>query len=363
MKIIHFLYELVSGGAERFVVDLANAQAAGNHDVTVCILRPLNDRSGFNRQFLSPQVGFRSLGVESGISPAKLRVVKDYFLSERPDVIHCHHNILPYLTLLAFNPRKPVIVHTVHSAAERANKNSVERCLTEFMYKRRIVRPVTISSECNASFARVYGFSADCIVNGRAEYTPGRDSESVKQEIAGFRATDNTKVFVHVGRCHPVKNQQMLIDVFNALDKEGVDFTLLVLGAAFDAALGQEIVKRACPKIHFLGEKSNVADYLMNSDAFCLTSLSEGLSISLLEAIQCGLTPICTPVGGNPDVVIDGKTGYLSADLSQEAYLYAIHRYLDHPLDKAAQKQYFKENFSMETCCAKYVALYEKMIH
>ena len=362
MKIVHFLYELVSGGAERFVVDLANAQVEAGHDVTVCMLRPFDDRTGFNRQFLASGVHFVPLNVASGISIGKLKIVSDFLSLANPDVLHCHHNILPYLALWLPCRKNTVVVHTVHSAADRAYKNVGERIYTWFLYKLGLVHPVAISSECRKSFKSVYGIEAACINNGRASSALTGAFEQVKKEIDGYRSSTDTKVFIHVGRCHPVKNQDLLVDSFNALEREGVDFTLLVIGAAFDSELGRALREKSCKRIHYLGEKNNVADYLMNSDAFCLSSFSEGLSISLIEALQCGVTPICTPVGGNPDVVIDGKTGYMSADLSMEAYLKALHRYLADPLDRVSLQEFFNDNFSMTSCCTKYVELYRSLM-
>lgn len=363
MKILHFLYELVSGGAERFVVDLANAQYAAGNEVTICILRPLNERSGFNRQFLVPGVGFESLGIGSGITPGKMAAVRKYIESADPDILHCHHNILPYLALTVFRKKKPVIVHTVHSAAERANKNKAERAFCKFLYRHGMVTPVTISQECRRSFLRVYSTDAECIYNGRSFMAPSGNEASVRSEIDSYKRSGSSLVFVHVGRCHLVKNQQLLVEAFNRLDRDGVDFVLIVIGAAFDSPAGQELQRIASPNIHFVGEKDNVADYLMNADAFCLTSKSEGLSISLLEALQCGVTPICTPVGGNTDVVSDGETGYLSSDLSLESYVDALCRYLNNPIDREELKRYFRKHFSMDACAAGYNTLYRKLLN
>lgn len=193
--------------------------------------------------------------------------------------------------------------------------------------------------------------------------TSGRDAVSVKAEIDGFKHSGSSKVFVHVGRCHPVKNQDLLIEAFNRLDSDGVDFELIIIGSGFDSAKGQVLQRKASERIHFVGEKNNVADYLVNANAFCLTSLSEGLSISLLEALQCGATPVCTPVGGNNDVVKDGETGYLSTDVSLESYTDALYRFLKKPLDREKLVHYFESNYSMDACCSKYISLYRTLLN
>lgn len=362
MKILHFLFELVSGGAERFVVDLANSQADMGHDVTVCILRPLNEKSGFCRQFLTPKVKFHCLGIERGISLGKTNAVRDYLLAEHPDVLHCHHNILLYLVSYLCGRNKPVIVHTIHSSAKRSVKNLAEKLYCQFLYKHSLIHPITISDECRRSFQKVFHLDAPCINNGRGAISPSADNELVQSEIENYKTSPSTLVFVHVGRFYPVKNQALLIDAFNELEREGTDFTLLVIGASFDVGDGALLADRACERIHFLGEKKNVGDYLMNSDAFCLTSWSEGLPISLIEAIQCGATPVCTPAGGVTDVIRDSQTGYLSSGFSLSSYMDALHRFIANPIDSSVLKRHYRDRFSMDACSADYQAYYQQLL-
>ena len=63
--------------------------------------------------------------------------------------------------------------------------------------------------------------------------------------------------------------------------------------------------------IHFLGMRQDVPRLLSVLDAFVLPSLSEGLSLALLEAMASGKPVVATRVGGNPEVVEDGQTGFL----------------------------------------------------
>ena len=116
----------------------------------------------------------------------------------------------------------------------------------------------------------------------------------------------------------------------------------------------------ACSKIHFLGKKNNVNDYLYCADAFCLTSVYEGLPISLLEALSCGVTPICTSVGGIPDVVIDNVSGYLSINRTISGYMEAVKRFLTYPLPRKELIRYYHKHYSMAVCAKKYVNLYEQ---
>ena len=363
MKILHFLYRLNSGGAERFVVDLANCQAAAGHDVGVCMIRPDEGPAAFNRRFLDERVRFASLGISSGITPAKMARVREFILSEAPDVLHCHHNVVPYLFFLLLSGKRPVIVHTLHSEAERSTVNRLEKELCNWAYRHGVICPVTISEVCRQSFLSEFGMNAVCIPNGRETMVPSSRAGEAKAEVEQLKASSDTKVFIHVARFHPVKNQGMLVEAFNRLYNDGKDVMLLVIGDGFKDGPGAELAARACPCIHFLGEKSNVQDYLYAADAFCLSSFSEGMSISLLEALCCGVTPVCTPVGGNIDVIQDGVTGYLSAGTTLETYLEALQRSLANSLDRKKLQEHFRANYSIDACAANYLTLYESLAH
>ena len=363
MKILHLLYEFKSGGAERFVCDLANWQFEAGNQVSVCILRPITTENSFCSRFLHPGIDFYSLDISVGITPAKIMAVARAVKSVSPDILHCHHNIVPYIAGLMIGKNDIHIIHTIHSASERANKNSMERALCRCLYLRKKITPVTISNVNLKSFERVYGLSTACIPNGRAALEASSAFLDVRDYVNTLKRDEKTRVFIHVARCHPVKNQIMLVQAFNELLKKFDNCILLVLGSGFDGPEGEAIRKAAAPVVHFLGEKENVQDYLILSDYFCLSSFSEGLSISLLEALACGVTPVCTPVGGNVDVISDAKNGYLSKDVSTESYAEALCRSAKAPLDRSFLQQYFESHFSIDACASAYQSLYENIAH
>ena len=148
-----------------------------------------------------------------------------------------------------------------------------------------------------------------------------------------------------------------MIESFNRIRQEGYDAILLIIGDGFNEGEGRKLKEQACDAIHFLGLKSNVGDYLMCADAFCLSSIYEGLPISLLEAMACGVVPICTKVGGIPDVIEDGKTGILS-DVDTSAYTEAMERFFSTHIDKSLIQECYRMRFSMEACALKYYKLY-----
>lgn len=363
MKIIQLVYSLCSGGAERFVVSLSNCLVEAGHEVEVCmLLDDVVDGLAFNKPFLKPEVRFHSMKLSTGFSLSKKRKVEKYIESQHPDVVHCHLNVIPYIFGLAYRDKSIRFVHTLHSVAENAAGSKYQYGLNRFFYRKGLIQPVTISLKCQESYVKFYHLhNAPYIDNGCAAVTPSSVFETVRNEMETLKRGKDIPVFIHVARFAPPKNQQLLVDAFNYLYNNNMEFALLVLGSGFQSGKGLELQRKACPNIHFLGEKENVGDYLLNSDAFCLTSTREGLPISLLEALSAGVTPICTPVGGIPDVIEDGVMGYLSEDVSLLSYLSAVHRFLECRLDSGALKRHFENHFSMQACAEKYLEIYKSV--
>ena len=231
------------------------------------------------------------------------------------------------------------------------------------MYAKKIIKPVAISSSCADSFKSFYGIASVAEVdNGRSPIVPSEQYHHAASHIRSMLRNTKKPVFIHVARFHPQKNQDLLISAFNKLHDEGIDFLLLIVGAGYDE-VGEawSLRNKACDSIRFLGEKRNVGDYLLLADAFCLSSDYEGLPISLLEALSAGCVPICTAVGGIPDVITDGITGYLSRGCDLESYCAAIRRYLISPnsIDKTSLQSFFNHCHSIEKCGTSYLSLYD----
>ncbi len=114
-----------------------------------------------------------------------------------------------------------------------------------------------------------------------------------------------------VSRLHePKKGIKYLLDASHLLQKE-MDFQLLIVGEGRDEKQLKEMAKKMGINATFLGKREDVPELLQVMDVFVLSSLYEGLPVSLLEAMASGLPVVVTNVGGMPEVVVDGKTGFI----------------------------------------------------
>lgn len=363
MKIVQINYTASSGGVERLVVDLSNG-LIGQGDIVLCLTN--DDRKKSNSYYLSdivPNVKYINLKAKRGLGLLTFFKIFFIIIKLNPDIVHFHTNaVLAFLPSL-FNQR-PKYIHTIHNMPDKTTNKPYLKKIYGWFYKHKI-QAVTISDICNKSYVKYYGFdNAACIENGRSTLPISTENEIRKKEINALKKHDDDLVFIHVARCAEQKNQKLLIKTFNRLLKEGRHLILLILGDGFDHPKNQSLITDAQPGIHFLGGKTNVGDYLVHSDYFVLSSLWEGLPISLLEAISVGVVPISTPAGGVPDVINSDDIGFLSKSCEEGDFYNVIIKAIENHgiISSQKLKNYFKQRFSMEECVNNYFSLYKKML-
>lgn len=360
MKILQFIYTLEPGGAERFVVDLVNAFSK-SYDTTLYTIRDDElDSNGFYLPEINHKVKYSNLKVAKGF---KLSLFWKFFKilkREKPDIVHCHLNIMVYfIPLSVFFHKKVAFIYTIHSSAKREVKSFLERIIRRFSFKYNFIIPVSISKEIEKSYNEFYRLKNSFLIyNGRSGLNKTKLYGEVLKEVTGLKTTCQTLVFIHVSRCHENKNQKMLFNVFKRLNTEGYDLILLVIGQDYEKEYDLSILNRN--NIFYLGSKHNVSDYLYASDAFCLSSIFEGMPISLIEAFACGCTPICTPVGGCKDVIINGVNGFLSESVKEIDYYLAVIDFIEARKKVPREKliNFYKDNFSIDECAKNYLKLY-----
>jgi glycosyltransferase involved in cell wall biosynthesis len=116
-----------------------------------------------------------------------------------------------------------------------------------------------------------------------------------------------------VGRLEPVKNPLALVEAVARLRDENVPVELWIVGDGSQRAeLEKRIEKHALQKnARLFGYRKNPIDYVSQCDLYVQPSLSEGFGIALVEAMGCGVPVLATSVGGAPEIITHGETGWL----------------------------------------------------
>lgn len=120
------------------------------------------------------------------------------------------------------------------------------------------------------------------------------------------------------------------------------------------------------PVLQFAGFRSDIDRFYPALDISVLTSLSEGLSIAILESMNHGIPVVATRVGGNPELVVEGETGFLVPPRNPEAFAERVTALLRDPALRhrlgAAGRRRVEERFDIRTAARRYLAVYDEVL-
>lgn len=366
MKIIEVVFSLSPGGAERFVVDLSNEFVNQGHEVTLLTLKDDKkdtERRQFYRFDLSDKVEYRNLGLKDGFKIKSPFVIYKALKHIKPDIVHINgRNCSKFCILAILMLLKDVRFYvTIHNDMNRYG-NLFYRLLFNTLGRWNLMHFVAISGTNFQDLTKMHPYvDAHCIVNGRAPIKPSELFEEVKKEVDTYKHDSNTKIILHVARLSPQKNQQLLIDAFRRLEQLKVNAVLLIIGDGFDSAEGKSLLEKGGKNIHYLGVRKNIGDYHLCSDIFTLSSMFEGMPITLLEASLVGIPAVCTPVCGAVDIIENGKNGYISKDFTLDEYVTALCMAIDNneQQKKNAKEMSFKSPYTIHECANRYSSLFQ----
>lgn len=364
MKILHIIPTLGGGGAERFVVDLVN-ELAITHEVCLCTLYALDrDEYRFFRDELSDRVKHVSLNKQPGLDVVLFKSIHKLLTQLKPDVVNTHLASINYVLPSAFFSKRTRFFHTIHSDAVFEIKHPLELKTRKAFYRRGKIQPITISEQSQKSFRKLYQLNNDVLIQNGRKLQEGNPSDDVYHEVQSYKLSPDTLVLLNVGRFVALKRQFLLANIVDELVADGHDLSLLFIGDYNNdegKGIKENIKHLSNNRIHLLGPKNNVLDYLACADAFCIASDNEGLPISLLEALSKGCIPISTPVGGMTNIVTS-NIGFLAKDLSKDAYKVALLDYIS-SLDKASIKKncakLFADQFNINITKDLYLRIYD----
>jgi len=366
MRIIEIIHSLNLGGAERLMVDLSNRLALEEDaEVFVLVLKNRDERNeNFLRSDLSEKIRFIPMGFGDGPKLKYLIKIYKKIRELRPDIVHIHCQI-HYLLVAFFFYSKCHYIFTLHSKPE-AYLNGYRRWVSRYLVRRNRLTLVTISDSNSAALRRFLKLDKDVLIyNGRSRPVKSPGYAEVAAFIKDLKSSGENIVLLSVARCTALKNLQLLIQSVNRLVEEGAPLQLVIVGNNyFNTTLGTELRKMAGNRVHFVGPKKNVGDYFYLCDAFCMSSLYEGMPITLLEAFASGCTPVSTPVSGAVDLIEDEKYGFLSADFSTEGYIHVLRRFIErrHRIKKEDMVGFYERNFSIGKCAGEYRNVFERVL-
>jgi len=174
-------------------------------------------------------------------------------------------------------------------------------------------------------------------------------------------------VFGTIGRFVEVKNQLSLLEAFGRVHARRPNTHLRLMGYGplkepLESRIAQLELGRA---VDLVDGTADGAEFLSQLDVFVLSSLSEGLPISLLEAMAAARVVIGTPVGAIPEVITGGKCGWLTRDTDPESLAEAMLAAVDCP-DRAAMairaRRHVLRHFTLDQMARSYEQVFERVL-
>jgi L-malate glycosyltransferase len=310
LKVLHIVFSLDTGGLENMVVNLCNNLDADRFQPSICVLRGGGALESRVDKSCVDLFEIKRLWRYDPTLP--FRIAKKIH-HHKFDIVHTHS----WGTLLeglggALMMQTPILVHNEHGGLEIRPRNiPIQRW---FWSKTDMV--VAVAEALAEQMATVIRFPRKrihVIPNGvDTQHFQPVENGNVKQRIR-FGLPPEKILFGIVARLVPVKNHLGIFHALAQLHAQGINVDLVLAGdgelreSLFQAAADMHLIEH----IHFLGEITAVTEFLQAVDVFVLNSKSEGMPITMLEAMACGLPVIATSVGSNPQLVRDGQNGML----------------------------------------------------
>ena len=234
----------------------------------------------------------------------------------RPDVIHAHELLLPTTAAVLAKAmfRIPLIV-TVHASGpaigEVARLRRAQLGLPRWaLLKKYVDAFVAISKVTDQDLAEA-GVPAEkriAIPIGIDMHRFAPVDDCQKRLFRQQLGLDDVPTVIYTGRLSSEKRVQTLVELWPTLRQRRPMAQLVLVGSGVQRA---ELQQRAGEGIRFVGDQEEVAPWLQAADIFVMPSVSEGFSLSTLEAFAVGLPCIATTVGAIPEFIVHGENGWL----------------------------------------------------
>jgi glycosyltransferase involved in cell wall biosynthesis len=315
------------GGAERMVAHLSSSLQANGASTLVCV--PAAGEGWLGRELTHTGIAIEPiplLGVPLRRSVARLL---QCLRAHGIEIAHSHEFTMSVLGAVAARRLGIPHVITMHGSRYYAGH-----------WRRRLAMraAVALSSRVVAVSHRLADdLSRDLRLKRSRVHTVANGSPRLPSGVptlrTDLRLAPGDRLLLAVGNLYPVKGHSFLIEALGRLLDRHPTTHLAVAGRGeLEPALrGRATQLGLTDRVHWLGLRADIPDLLASADVYVLPSLSEGLPLSLLEAMTAGLPIVATDVGEVAHALANGDAGVLVPPRDGAALASAIARLLDDP--------------------------------
>jgi len=350
------------GGIERMICDFSQALDPARFEVRVAVFE---GGGSLQSQLEDNGVKVYCLDKNEGIDFGLIIRLRRLLREMRIDIVHSNNfSAWLYSVASVVGYSHAVCVHTEHSSVDA---HIGRRYLLERFLSYRTACVVAVSEQVRQNLVNRGG-----IEPGRVRYIPnGIDTDRFVADSRARLAVRNELGLAEkgllvgaIGRLVSVKDHRTLVSAFALMHKREPRMRLVLVGDGDQAgALRRQVERLGLSRaVMFLGERHDIERLLNAIDIYVMSSLSEGMSLGLIEAMSSATPIVATRVGGNVLLIKDGKTGILVPAADPAEMASAVCRLANDPVLRARlarqAREFAVKSFSRRAMIDNYMDIY-----
>jgi glycosyltransferase involved in cell wall biosynthesis len=317
-RVLHIFGEIDFSGAELMYVNAASLFRENNYEMYA--ISTGKNQGNFVQQFSDAgiKIFYRPFARESKNPIYIWRYFKkicSIIRENRIDIIHIHRsNVFWYFSICAYITKRKALM-TLHNVFKTKKITWIKHYLTRLSARKLFNLTFQSISESVYTNELKYFKNPTKLVNNwydSEKFYPAVNIAEKRNIRKKYGLDENAFIIISIGRCTPVKNHADILKAFEKLGNQH-PFIYLHLGSGhleeFEKKLAIKL--KIENQVFFLGNQTNVRDYLIASDVFVMTSEFEGVGIAAIEAMACNLPSILYDASGLRDLIKNDDNGLL----------------------------------------------------
>lgn len=360
------------GGSGVVASELAIGLAKKGHEIHIVSYAPPFRLRSFHQNIFIHEVGIASYPLFKyppyalGLATKLVELVETYDL----ELIHAHyavpHAVSAYLAKQILNSQLIKIITTLHGtditlvgsdqSFRRVIKFTIEKsdgvtAVSDYL-KQQTIREFDIQREIRV----IHNF-----------IDPARPAQHRNQCNRESYAPHGEKILMHASNFRPVKRVGDVVRIFAEVHAR-IPAKLILIGDGPERPFIQQLIKdlKLSAEVYFLGEQDHLEPLFFCADLFLLPSEQESFGLTALEAMNCSVPVIATEIGGLPEVITHGETGYLypvgEIKKMAEKSIELLSNPEKHDLFKQQARRRAMQSFNADQIIPQYEAFYEEIL-